>query len=548
MDSPRESNAIEPGGFGHLTGKYFSSCGGQNRLVTPQYAHQLHQLKFNWIGCESPNREFVVESEKSLQVHAKKSQAREEGRTNGLPPTAKRPLSMSGKPEAIPIYQAASLFSERCLRHGMSLLWPRSHAWTVENLERLSAIFRRAPVAAGGGFFASWQVRLACESVDVHRIAADLVAFYYLFPSGCSATHKLESLKKVIGWKLANEMPALAFLDRAYASFIGATGPVYFAAIEEQMTFFILLAKASSTAKVNLDDVASMKLLAEEVMKQVKHSAPGRNVLLHLLFPHDVEGIVSNTHRKKIAEAFPQFTGEAGDVDEALHSIRGGLKAKFGSNFDFYCPEIRSLWDTDPPAGPAPKSPRRQRKPESSGKACSSARTPSVSGPRTWIFQAGRRFRDLASEARTGRNTTWRTRAFATQVRVNDSVYLWEAGPNGGIVGLAEVSDLSRTPSDRALELQLALPGMIDRPRRKPLMATLKIHESFEPVIQRRQLLRHPELTELSVFVWPRRSNHRVTPRQSAVLAAIAKGQTGQLQPVLTGSGKTVVLPRTQAA
>jgi hypothetical protein len=115
-------------------------------------------------------------------------------------------------------------------------------------------------------------------------------------------------------------------------------------------------------------------------------------------------------------------------------------------------------------------------------------------------------------------------------------------------VGLAEVSDLSRTSSDRAPELQLALPGMIDRPRLKPLMATLKILESFEPVIQGRQLLQHPELAELSVLVCPRRSNHRVTPKQAAVLKAIVKAQTRQVEPVSTRSGKTVVLPRTQAA
>lgn len=489
-----------------------------------------------------------MESEKRLEVHANSLQGTEEGRPNAAHQTAKRPLSMAGKPEAMPIYQAASIFSERCLRQGVSLLWPDRHAWTLENLDRLSAAFLHTPAVGGGEFFASWQVRLAGASIEVHRIAADLVALYYLFPSAGNAAQKLENLKRVIAWKLANETPALSFLERAYGSYIGATGPLYFTAIEEQMRFFTLFAKASHTAKVDLDDVTSMKILADEVSNQVRYSAPGRNVLLHLLFPHDVEGIVSNTHRKKIVAAFPQFTGEAADLDEALCSIRAALKAKFGSNFSFYRPEIRSLWDTNPPGGPDPKNPQRRRNLHNPRETLSSVRTPSGSNQRTWIFQARRRFSDLASEARSGKDTLWHAPVFATSVQVADSVYLWEAGPNGGIVGLAEISNLSRTRSDCALDRQLPLPGMNGRPRLKPRIATLKILESFEPAIRRRQLLLHPELAELSILLHPRRANHRVTPQQGSVLAQIVKRQTRQVAPVSSRWARTTDLPSAHAA
>jgi hypothetical protein len=149
--------------------------------------------------------EIEVVPETSLQVAVNKNETRSEalGRTDArLDSTGKRrTLNRALQPDAQPIYEVAALFKQRCLQQDTSLLWPASRTWTIENLAKLEIVFLSNPAQAGHSFYRLWRNGLAEQSEDVHCIAADIVALYYLFPADLSGEAKLRTLSRVIRWR-----------------------------------------------------------------------------------------------------------------------------------------------------------------------------------------------------------------------------------------------------------------------------------------------------------------------------------------------------------
>src|SRR4051812_8345029 len=114
---------------------------------------------------------------------------------------------MARRADAGGIYEVADLYRQRCLIDRQSLLWPDSAAWTPENISRLYSAFMDNPAPGGGSFFEKWHDQLAAEPDDVHRVAADVIAFYFLFPSNIGREAKLAGVREVIRWKLNVEPP-----------------------------------------------------------------------------------------------------------------------------------------------------------------------------------------------------------------------------------------------------------------------------------------------------------------------------------------------------
>src|SRR5205823_13211330 len=128
------------------------------------------------------------------------------------------------------IYEAADRCRDRCVVRGTSFLWPGSRAWTPQNIKSLWEAFIGNPDAGEGTFLTKWREQLAILPVDVHRIAADVVAFYYLFPaeSQVGKKLKLQRLQTVIDWKLSSECSDLDLVKRAFeAEGIGSGGQYY---------------------------------------------------------------------------------------------------------------------------------------------------------------------------------------------------------------------------------------------------------------------------------------------------------------------------------
>ncbi len=263
---------------------------------------------------------------------------------------------MAIQAHAGPIYELAEQFRERCLRDGGSLLWPGRQVWTVENITALWEAFIGNPDESDLSFFQKWERQLAGQNEDVHRLAAEAIAIYFLYPSNIGAAKKMEGFREVLSWKLKDDQPDLQALERAYATNIGSAGQYYLQARPWQVAFYLEFVRRVRAEGAEPGDGAAIRRIADEAraaVQQYGNCDPARHVILHLLFPENYERIASTGHKKKIVKAFKQHAKGATDLDEALWNIRQTLVEQYQRpDLDFYQGDIQKLWqdgDSTPP-------------------------------------------------------------------------------------------------------------------------------------------------------------------------------------------------------
>jgi hypothetical protein len=96
---------------------------------------------------------------------------------------------------------------------------------------------------------------------------------------------------------------------------------------------------------------------------------------------------------------------------------------------------------------------------------------------------------------------------------------VWESGPRGGIIGLAEVSEPPRIqpePKEQLLFIRNSEKFAGDRLRVK-----IRLLKLIEPAIQRTYLSSRAELATLSILRHPRATNFRVTREEAKALEGI---------------------------
>ena len=253
------------------------------------------------------------------------------------------------------MYEAVDLFRNRCLGDGRSFLWPGHHAWSPENISALlNAITGENADTGGRTFYQKLHDQLVEQPEEVHRVATDVMAFYYLFPTKIGLQKKLAYVKMLAGWKLDQDQPELDLLKRAYAASVGDAGMLYNTRQPEQVIFYLEFAREILSGGIDPADVIACKRVADAVKERVRSSNPARNIVLHLLFPERFERIAADVHKRRIMEAFRGRSGGAQDVDEALESIRRSLSGKYGEDFDFYDENILWQWQDTPDGDGAP--------------------------------------------------------------------------------------------------------------------------------------------------------------------------------------------------
>src|SRR5437660_4747389 len=100
-------------------------------------------------------------------------------------------------PESTAEYRSAEAFRRQCFSGHKSYLWPARGVWTAENVETLLAAFMGRPDERSGvSFLQKWQEQLSDQDEDVHRLAADVLTFYYLFPT-TAVIRKIKKIEKI---------------------------------------------------------------------------------------------------------------------------------------------------------------------------------------------------------------------------------------------------------------------------------------------------------------------------------------------------------------
>lgn len=253
---------------------------------------------------------------------------------------------MARRANAEAIYHVADLFRQRCLVEKRSLLWPEYYVWTTENLAAPWKAFVEHPDTSKRSFLEKWRDQLTDQPLDIHRIAADLMAIYNLFPSKTTSKTKESRVMEIVNWKLKGEQPDYTLLTDAYTTGIGYPGAWYSMGMPFHMAFYVEFCRKIVAGEADPSDPVGCKRVAEEALQKVSGDASAaRHILLHLLFPNEFERIASTNHKNRIFEAFKELAEDSEDIDDALAKIRRGLVERYKrEELDFYQDDIEAIW------------------------------------------------------------------------------------------------------------------------------------------------------------------------------------------------------------
>ncbi len=266
---------------------------------------------------------------------------------------------MAMQPGKEKVYELAAQWRARCLADDTSLLWPDEISWTKENITQLFQVFLDNIDAGSESFLNNLKHQIGTESEPIHRVAADAIAIYCLFPSKSTMgkAAKLKLVSEVASWQ-AGSPSSLEQSQEAFEEGIGSAGMYYLNAGRPwQFAYILNFARLVHSEGVDTDSREQLQEIADLALEGLPgNGTAARNAILHLLFPDFYERTASQNHKVAIANEFG-VPGDPDDIDSKLYSIRQRLKLELGRNvFDFYESELRGRWDG---VKPLPASTRR---------------------------------------------------------------------------------------------------------------------------------------------------------------------------------------------
>lgn len=148
---------------------------------------------------------------------------------------------------------------------------------------------------------------------------------------------------------------------------------------------------------------------------------------------------------------------------------------------------------------------------------------------RAWIFQGNPNIYDVRAAVTALQEDTWLVLQHRDEIEPGDRVYIWESGPEGGIVAIAEVIDRATEREEGAESAPFIrdfekLGGTQPRVR-------LRILEALDPVVKRADISSNPELANLSILRQSQGTNFPVTKREAEVIEDLLTGRTAAEAP-----------------
>lgn len=255
-----------------------------------------------------------------------------------------------------PIYDAAARLMERCLQGNGSLIRDGADLWTLGNLETIHRVFVAAPDEGDRSFTEKFEDQIKPAGPDIARLAAEVLAVYFLFPSNVGEARKKELVGQVLGWA-GDELPADCVLATAMGQGIGSGGQGYNTRRPFEIAFLIEFAIAWK----RLPDADRSAAMTDpwrfmEIVDGIDgaDARQGRHMLLHVLFPDSFERIASREHKRRVVASFSSvLDGDVPeDTDRRLLAIRERLAGMLGrQDLDFYWPPLVEVWNDSGESG-----------------------------------------------------------------------------------------------------------------------------------------------------------------------------------------------------
>jgi 5-methylcytosine-specific restriction protein B len=258
-----------------------------------------------------------------------------------------------------------------CLINDGSLLFSDEAIWSLEKFELLYAAYNERLDRGEGDFDAKFEAQVGDQSTPVTRLAAEVVAIYFLFAahSTVGPDRKRELVGRILSWN-GDTLDAGSDVSAALGQAIGGAGQAYNNFRWKHIAYLVALfrefKRLDTERRADLvDDPWRFKAwLAEEDRDGGEQMM--RHILLHLLFPESYERMASGPHKRRILDHLRDLiddvplddgiTSEEDDTDRALLAIRQRIEKlaadgqiELEGPVDFYEGFLRRVWD--PPLG-----------------------------------------------------------------------------------------------------------------------------------------------------------------------------------------------------
>lgn len=255
------------------------------------------------------------------------------------------------------IYEAAERFVKVALGSDDSLFTPGRAVWTLRTLDELHEQFVQNPDRSGDAFEVKFERQLSGATPSAIQLAAEILYVHFLIAAKVSGQRKRDLIRLSLSWS-PEEVTIPPELDAVLDEGIAAPGTAFHTYRPFQLQFIIETVrdwklKSAEEREALLSDPWAFK---EFLFSIPLHAAQTqREALLHLVFPDTFEDIVSQDHKRRIAEAFrDELPKPEEDVDKALLAIRQSLQGQTGGYINFYDPGLVERWR--PPSEPTDQS------------------------------------------------------------------------------------------------------------------------------------------------------------------------------------------------
>lgn len=138
---------------------------------------------------------------------------------------------------------------------------------------------------------------------------------------------------------------------------------------------------------------------------------------------------------------------------------------------------------------------------------------------RSWVFQASPKYYDILGAMEKLKQQTWSVAQFKDQIHINDRVFVWEAGQDAGIVGVATV--LTEPAESTFPEEERPFVKDVDKFSGVHTSVRIRVDRILSERVRRVDLQKDAVLKDLSVILFPRATNFTVTKEQAKRLEEI---------------------------
>ncbi len=228
--------------------------------------------------------------------------------------------------------------------------------WTVGNLETIHRVFVDAPDEGKRTFTEKFEDQIRPAGADVCRLAAEILAVYFFFPSNVGAVRKKELVGLVLGWA-GDTLPEDGAVAAALSQGIGSGGQGYNTRRPFEIAFLIEFAifwKKLPESERLAAAADPWRFMAIVDRVDGSESKQLRHMLLHVLFPDSFERIASREHKRRVVASFSSLLegNIPEDTDVGLLAIRKRLDELLpNKDLDFYWSPLVEVWNDSGESG-----------------------------------------------------------------------------------------------------------------------------------------------------------------------------------------------------